>query len=320
MYQNSKPVRLITFLAVTIAVLTLAAELSAREFLGLGTPPLSVKHPTIEYMFKPNQDIYRFGNHVFINQYGMRSENFPKTKVSPAELRIMVFGDSIVNGGNLTDQQELATTQLEVNLKEKLNKPVLVGNISAGSWGPDNWLAYAQEYGLFEADIIFLVISSHDYADNATFAELNPNTHPTTPPFSALGEAFTRYLPRYLPSFPAAKAHSVKHTTPNPLAVNHGLDALQTFLVLAKSTGAKVYVIQHWTEPELTVEKAEPGYYMIRDLCHKLDIPTYSTFSHYQQAMAKGSQLYYDYIHINQNGQAILEDMMLEITSDTQLH
>ena len=56
-------------------------EIFARYFLGLGTPPLSISDPRIEYMFKPNQDVYRFGNHFITNQYGMRSEPFTKKKV-----------------------------------------------------------------------------------------------------------------------------------------------------------------------------------------------------------------------------------------------
>jgi hypothetical protein len=61
-----------------VVVVLIGGEMVARFFLGLGTPPLSVAHPRIEYMFQPNQDIRRFGNQVLINQYGMRSEALPE--------------------------------------------------------------------------------------------------------------------------------------------------------------------------------------------------------------------------------------------------
>jgi hypothetical protein len=154
-----------------------AAEWFARARLGLGNPPLSVTHPTIEYLFKPNQDVLRFGNRVRINAYGMRSDDFPTNKAQD-EFRVLVFGDSVLNGGNLTDQKELATELLSVRLEQALERPVVVGNVSAGSWGPGNWLGYAREYGFFDADAVVLLISTHDYRDNPTFEPLNRYTHP----------------------------------------------------------------------------------------------------------------------------------------------
>ncbi len=99
-----------------IGGLTLSGELFCRYILGLGTPPLSIAHPTIEYMFKPNQNLKRFDNHILINQYGMRSENISSQK-DFEEYRIIVFGDSVVNGGNLTTHENLATTIIQNQLK-----------------------------------------------------------------------------------------------------------------------------------------------------------------------------------------------------------
>lgn len=60
------------------AIVLIAGELFARFGLGLGNPPLSVVHPTIEYMFKPGQDLERFGHRVLVHAYGMRSPDFPE--------------------------------------------------------------------------------------------------------------------------------------------------------------------------------------------------------------------------------------------------
>jgi hypothetical protein len=150
-------------------------------------------HPSIEYLYQPNQDVRRFGNRILINAYGMRSPDFPALKQDPDERRILVFGDSVLNGGAQTDHEALATSILSRQLADVWHKPLVVGNVSAGSWGPGNWLAYAREYGLFDADAVVLVMSSHDTADNPTFAPLNPNTHPTECPWTAVGEGLTRY-------------------------------------------------------------------------------------------------------------------------------
>jgi hypothetical protein len=45
----------------------LPAEAAARLALGLGTPPLSVPQPTIEYRLKPDRDLLRFGSRVAIH-------------------------------------------------------------------------------------------------------------------------------------------------------------------------------------------------------------------------------------------------------------
>jgi hypothetical protein len=156
-------------LGAVLVGLFLAAESFCRFYLGLGDPPLSMADPRIEYLFKPNQNCRRFGNTIRYNAWSMRSDDFPARKADPNEYRVMVFGDSVVNGGALTDQSKLATMILQERLRADLKRPVIVGNISAGSWGPPNMLAYAQKFGLFDADVVVVVLSSHDYADVPTF-------------------------------------------------------------------------------------------------------------------------------------------------------
>lgn len=105
----------VVFLVAVIFVGLAAGEWFARSQLGLGNPPLSVAHPTIEYLFKPNQDVRRFGNRVRINAYGMRSDDFPESKPE-SEFRLLIFGDSVLNEGALTDQASLATELLPQKL------------------------------------------------------------------------------------------------------------------------------------------------------------------------------------------------------------
>ena len=101
---------------VVIILLLVGGEVFARYVFRLGTPYLYQTDPEIEYMLKPNQDVYRFGNHIIVNQYGMRSASFPEEK-SDDERRIMIFGDSVLNGGNLTAHPDLATSILEDSLE-----------------------------------------------------------------------------------------------------------------------------------------------------------------------------------------------------------
>ena len=43
----------------------------ATRLIGFGSPPVSITHPTIEYMFAPNQDVMRFRRRVVYNSWGM---------------------------------------------------------------------------------------------------------------------------------------------------------------------------------------------------------------------------------------------------------
>lgn len=283
-------------------------ELFARLYLGLGTPPLSITHPRIEYLYQPDQDVMRFGHRFAVNHYGMRSKAFPPHKERD-ELRVMVFGDSVLNGGNLTDQRELATEIAADALARSSGKPVIVGNISAGSWGPGNWLAYAREYGFFDADAVLLVISSHDYGDNPTFAALQPQTHPTRQPVSALLEGVMRYLPRYLPKTPAA-ADPVETSglAPEPTSadIEKGLADLRAFLTLAKAQAKTVIVLQHPERAEITSQHMRPGYNAIHSLCTELAIATVALEPDFRRSMDEGIEPYRDNIHPNAAGQRLI--------------
>lgn len=172
--------------------LWLLGEATLYLGFGLGNPALSVADPQIEYMFKPDQDVRRFGNRIRINHFGMRAEDFGAKQ--PGELRVLVWGDSVVNGGAPTDQPQLASELIRQELAKGRKAPVTTGNISAGSWGPPNLLAYAKRYGFFDADMNLVVMSSHDAFDVPTFAPLNPATHPTTRPLTPSIDLVFRYL------------------------------------------------------------------------------------------------------------------------------
>lgn len=301
------------WIILSLVAVIATGEIFARYYLGLGTPPLSITHPTIEYMYKPNQDVYRFGNHFIINQYHMRTAPFSQHKQA-SEFRIMVFGDSVVNGGNQTDQSELATTLIQKSLSDAGYKHPIVGNISAGSWGPGNWLAYAKEYGFFDADIIILVCSSHDYADNPTYAPLNPNTHPTEKPISALIEGIQRYLPRYLPqSSPDRVTSETDHPSEavNDAAGIIGIADLKNFLMLAKRHSQKVLVFQHWEYMEIQEHTAHVGYQRIKKACEQLNILPTSLEPYFRHAIETGLNPYRDNIHPNQVGQRLIAQAIM---------
>ncbi len=312
--------RIAAWLVVIAAAILIGVELFARFYLGLGTPPLSQAHPQIEYMFKPDQDVWRFGNRVKINAYGMRSDDFPPDKADPDEFRVMVYGDSVINGGNLTDQNDLATSIIQDRLRESLGRPVVVGNISAGSWGPENLLAHAQTYGTFDADVILVVLSSHDAEDLAEFKPLSPKTHPQEPPFSAVTEGMFRYLPRFLPSW-SGRRHAPAGMNTHPLTdaqKQQVEDALRRLVTLGRSSGAEVVLLLHWDRDEAKAGQSEPKQARLLRVAEDAGVPVVSVGEAFRKQIDTGVSPYRDKIHPNATGQRVLADVMTQAIRDVR--
>lgn len=177
---------------LSVLFLAVCVELILRFGYGFCSAPLYVKDADYEYIYAPNQTVKRFGNTIKTNSLSMRS-----LEVSDKDsVVVLLIGDSVVNGGSLTDNDDLASTLLEARLSDALGKSVRVLNISAGSWGPDNSAAYLRKHGFFNASIMCLVASSHDAFDLMTHADqvgIDPNL-PDKQFKIALVELWSRYL------------------------------------------------------------------------------------------------------------------------------
>jgi len=129
-------------------LITISSEIFLRYYYGFCDALLISENNKFEYIASPNQNRYRFRNHINYNSLSMRSPS-----LSTTSNKILGFGDSVINGGVLTDQDSLATTILSTTLSNKYHKRFQFLNISAGSWGPDNCYAYLQEFGNFNSKI-----------------------------------------------------------------------------------------------------------------------------------------------------------------------
>lgn len=296
--------------------LLVATEVFCRLVLGLGTPPLYETHPGYEYRLQPHQDVKRFGNHIVVNRWGMRSVDFEATKTHAQEWRLMVYGDSVVNGGSQIDQSKLSTSLLQTALSDHLKRPVVVGNVSAGSWGPGNWLAYAKEHGFMQADAVVLVLGSGDHADNPVFAPLDAN-HPGERPVLAIQEALSRYLPQYLPKVwpfaPSSHATDAPDSGPSEAESARGLQDLEAFLNLARQDGRVVAVVHHPDRQETLSGGYIDGYRQIRELVLRMGLPFVDLMPTFQKT---GSALYRDGIHHTPLGQKAMADALAPVVTD----
>jgi hypothetical protein len=298
---------------IVLLLLAVTGELFARFYLGLGDPPLSQADPEIEYLFKPDQDCRRFGHRVKYNHYSMRSDDFPVHKSRPDELRVLVVGDSVVNGGAPTDQSQLATTLLEQRLGADLKRPVVVGNISAGSWGPPNELAYLKRFGLFDADVLVIVLSSHDYADVPTFEPIVGvnRWYPDHKPISALWEGIDRYLLPRLSAQPGSNEGFVPATAPAKQAdIDACMSAIREMIEMARRGGAKVIVAQHLERQE-TLASPLPGHDVIAQEARRDGVTPIELATAFEAARARGEDPYRDGIHPSIVGQREMAGALL---------
>ena len=179
-------------LVCVFIVALVGSEIFCRFVIGLGDPPLYVADPKMEYLLQPSKTYYRFHKRFAVNQYSMRSDDFPPQKSDARELRVLVIGDSVIYGGVRIDQADIDTEILKRSLQKELGRPVVVGNASAKSWGPPNELAYLERFGTLQADVVILELSSHDYADAPTFAAVVgvAAAYPDKKPILALTDLF----------------------------------------------------------------------------------------------------------------------------------
>ena len=159
--STKRPLLLLAAALVGLAALAALAEVSTRLLIGF--PPTYVEFSGHMYLPAPNQHTTIYHNEYATNSYSMRS----KEPSSGDEGRVLLLGDSVLNGTVYADQKRLASSLLEEALSRRLGKNIRVLNASAGGWSPDSAFAYLERYGHFQAKVVVLVFSSHDRHDNA---------------------------------------------------------------------------------------------------------------------------------------------------------
>ncbi len=184
----------IAYWAVTTVVLIVACEVFLRVHYGFCNDVLYREDKDYEYIALPNQNRLRAGKRIKYNSLSMRS---PEVDTDSSTVKILGFGDSIINGGAIISQDSLATSILQASLPTVFKKKWQLLNISSESWGPDNSYAYLLRHGDFNAKAIILFVNSADAHDTMTFRKtvgVDPD-HLDKQYRFALIEFFDRYLP-----------------------------------------------------------------------------------------------------------------------------
>jgi hypothetical protein len=283
----------------------LAVELFCRYGLELGDPPLSRADPEIEYMFVGPRAYHRFGNRIEYNSFSQRSREFDGRRKDPSEIRIMVVGDSVINGGALTDQSELATTLLEKRLTAEFQRPTIVMNVSAGSWGPPNYLAYVKRFGFFEINALAIEVSAHDFADSPTWEPvIGTKDFPDRTPLCATVDLLDRYV---LPHVWGLFEQQPVVTSLSQGQIDQALGAYRELIALAEQRKIPVMVFYHAERNE----RGQPeGMLSFQAIAKELDVPFVSLAEAFSKQQSAGPSSYRDNIHYNALGQKLMADAM----------
>jgi hypothetical protein len=315
----------LTVIGIALLVLFLLLEAGLRLLFGFGNPLLYLGDPQIGYLLAPNQKTRRFGNRIEINQYSMRSGAITATR-SPNTQRILIIGDSIVNGGWWTDQQNIISEMLQRELqKPSVSVPPIapnrggassqtsypaieVLNASANSWGPRNELAYLQRFGCFEAQIVVLVINTDDlFATAPTALPVGTDrNYPDHKPPLAIVEAVSRFLPP--PPLPAAM-QAVQAEPGDRVGFN--LEAIQQIQVLTQSAHARFLLIMTPLLRELggSRDYEIKARQRLTAFTQAANIP-YLDFLPIFNATPSPQTLYQDHIHLNAAGNHLVSEQV----------
>jgi hypothetical protein len=298
----------------TVLVLILGAELGLRSIFGFGDPLLYLPDAQIGYILAPNQRIKRLGNRIVINQFSMRNERINPER-SPQTLRVLLVGDSIVNGGWWTDQRATLSAQIQQQLTDQLAslpfQQVEVLNASANSWGPRNELAYLQHFGNFQAQTIVLVINTDDlFSTQPSSAPVgrDPN-YPDHRPPTALNEVIDRYLLR-----PQPKPLPPQPSQPEADLVGRNLAAIAEIQTIAQAHSSQFFLAMTPLKRELDGQEGPREYerkvrqrledWVVQRSIAYLDF--LPLFNQYLQERSPESQLYRDHIHLSPLGNSMV--------------
>ena len=312
---------------IVIGIVFICIELALRLCFGFCNALLYQPSDRYEYIAQPNQGRHRFGVRLMTNSFCQRSEEPDSTKGV-----VLGLGDSVIFGGGWMDHDSLATTLFS----KETGMQML--NISCGSWGPDNCVAYLREKGTFGAKAMALVCSSHDAYDGMSFASVVgvwPN-YPEKQYKLAIWEVIDRYLVPYLKIKTQTKQYA-------DLNENNNLNENDTLTLRNADPTKRWHYSNNSVHEDSQVIQKSPyfvkGFDDLKQMADSLGIPFY-IYLHAEQGELKqrrynemGQQIllwadsanvklidgikegerldmYHDVIHFNERGQRHLADVM----------
>jgi hypothetical protein len=280
----------------------IVSEIILRFVVGLGSLAVYREDKDYEYFYEANQDVYRFGNHIVTNEYGMRSKKVDKKK----KFVILEFGDSVLNGGAHVDQEELSTSIEENDLNEKFNNEVQVLNISAQSWGLSNAYAFLNKHGNFNSKMIVLVFSSHDLKDNMHFRKVvgQHSAWPDRQPLLAISDVWSRFLWPPVKRFFTGEEEYEYLKDFDDSRVNPGWEL---FFKYSTNNNIPIIVYLHASQKEIAEGNYDQNGQKIIKMCENRNVRFITDL----EALKNSEDAFIDNVHLNDTGHQIMARLVL---------
>jgi lysophospholipase L1-like esterase len=310
---------------IFIAAAFVTLEVTLRLIFALGRPPLSQADPDTGYRFQPNQNILHFGKRIKYNQYSQRSEPIAPEKPLGV-VRILMTGDSVLNGGTPIDQAQIISELLKTRLSSS-QRPVEVLNASAGSWGIGNELGYLRKFGIFQSDAVILQIGTHDLTQHtSTSAAVRRNRNsPDRAPLLATEELITRYI---LPRLFLLTASNSSSPTPQVLKreddkqFQQNMQQLQAMVNLVRAKQIPVFVLFTPNREDLIPTPKTPKYKsQFLQVLKELQVPVFDTHTTWSSLPTTTVDSFFiDHVHLNEAGnQAVVDLISKELCTYSKL-
>lgn len=303
--------KVLIFGSLALLAVLLITELILQLLFGFGNPPLYIADDDIGYLLAPNQRVRRLGNLININQYSMRTKAIEESP-SANTLRVFLIGDSIVNGNWWTDQSDTLSARMEKALSPHHHQqPAEVLNASANSWGPRNELAYLQRFGIFESQIVMLVINTDDlFGTQPSPLQVGKDrSYPDKKPLLALLELTNRLKKQPpIPGLKEIQNEPGDRIGKNLLAIEDMkkyVDAHGGQLLLAM-TPLKREVLNSPRDYEVVARQR------VDDLVTQQQIPYIDFLTPFQETPDPAG-LYRDHIHLSPTGNSLVTQSLTEL-------
>ncbi|MEC4984186.1 MAG: SGNH/GDSL hydrolase family protein [Oscillatoria sp. PMC 1076.18] len=299
---------------IVVAILTslVVAEMILRFGLGLGSPVLSQADSEMGYRFQPNQKVVRFGRRVEYNQYSQRSE--PVGRFKPKDtLRILMIGDSVLNGTNYSDQSETIAELLEAKIVGS-GQAAEVLNASAYSWGIGNQFGYIKKFGLFDSDALILQVGTHDLVQSTSVGD-DLRENPESRPWFAIQEAIFDYvIPRLMPKTSENNAVAVVSDTEMQRQFEENLQLLAAIAHQARQQEIPVFVLYTPNRADLLPVTEFPLYKKeFLQFLDDLDILVIDTHAAWSSLPATTLSSYFrDWVHLSVPANQAIADLLFE--------
>ncbi|HUX44200.1 MAG TPA: SGNH/GDSL hydrolase family protein [Terracidiphilus sp.] len=293
---------------LALAILLALADAALHFGLGLGNPVLIAPDAACGYIMKPNQRVFRFFVHTYINPYGMRSADFQPVK-PPHTYRVLFVGDSITYGTTRIDQSQIFTQLLDRSLPTVMHQPVEVLNASASAWAIDNELSFVRSRGIFQSNVVMLVLNSGDLSQTrAKMPDVNDDL-PFHKPASALNELYERLIRPYFLHLHRRFDAGDSTSQVNGQVIRANIAYLDSFRALVESQHARFVIVYAPIRKEIPTISSRSAI-LLHAWCAAHRVPLLDLTS--VEAEYKSSQITLEGVHFNTFGNRVVADAILK--------